>query len=289
MSDPTDRLIERVRAIMPELEIREWSHNSEGTINDVIIVNDEFVFRFIKDERYLRTLEVELRVLDLVRPHVGLDVPAPVYRSADCIAYPLLGGRTLSRKLALGFEPPVRAAVAAQIGTFLHRLHNVDVSAAGELPATRAPVRRENWVDIQARVRRHVYPLLQHHQIEWAEDLLNGALQTPGFFEHAPSLIHGDLAPYHFLFDDRREAISGVIDFGMAGLGDPASDIGGLISIYGETFVRAIGPTYPDLESYLPRARFYAQSIELEWTLLGLERGENFWFAAHLAGARDIF
>jgi aminoglycoside 2''-phosphotransferase len=173
--------------------------------------------------------------------------------------------------------------------TFLQRLHAIDIAAAGELPATRAPVRRETWLDIQARVRRHIYPLLQNYQIAWADDLLNGALETPGFFEYAPALIHGDLAPYHLLFDDQRGALSGVIDFGMAGVGDPASDIGGLISIYGETFVRAIAATYADLERYLPRARFYAQALELEWTLLGLERGETFWFTAHLAGARDIF
>jgi aminoglycoside 2''-phosphotransferase len=289
MPEPTDRLLDRVRAIMPELEIREWSQNSEGNINDVIIVNQEFVFRFIKEERYLTTLEAELRILDLARPLVGLSVPTPVHRGADYIVYPLLGGRTLSRQLVLGFDPPTRAAVAGQIGTFLQRLHAIDIAAAGELPATRAPVRRENWLDIQARVRQHIYPLLQNYQIEWADELLNGALETPGFFEYAPALIHGDLAPYHFLFDDRRGAISGVIDFGMAGVGDPASDIGGLISIYGETFVRAVAATYPDLERTLPRARFYAQSIELEWTLLGLERGEKFWFTAHLAGARDIF
>jgi aminoglycoside 2''-phosphotransferase len=288
MPESTDHLLDRVRAIMPELEIREWSQNSEGNINDVIIANQEFVFRFIKDERYLPTLAAELRILDLARPHVGLSVPTPVYRSADCMVYPLLAGRPLARQLVLGFDPPTRAAVAGQVGTFLQRLHAIDIAAAGELPATRAPVRRENWIDIQARVRQHIYPLLQNYQIEWADDLLNGALETPGFFEYAPALIHGDLAPYHFLFDDQRGAISGVIDFGMAGVGDPASDIGGLISIYGETFVRAIAATYPDLERYLPRARFYAQSIELEWTLLGLERGEPFWFTAHLAGARDI-
>jgi aminoglycoside 2''-phosphotransferase len=289
MPEPTDHLLDRVRAIMPELEIREWSRNSEGNINDVIIVNHEFVFRFIKDERYLATLAAELRILDLARPHVGLSVPTPVYRGADCIVYPLLGGRTLSRQLVLGFDQPTRAAVAGQIATFLQRLHAIDIAAAGELPATRAPVRRENWLDIQARVRQHIYPLLQNYQIEWADELLNGALETPGFFEYAPALIHGDLAPYHVLFDEQRGAISGVIDFGMAGVGDPASDIGGLISIYGETFVLAIAATYPDLERILPRARFYAQSIELEWTLLGLERGEPFWFTAHLAGARDIF
>jgi hypothetical protein len=52
--------------------------------------------------------------------------------------------------------------------------------------------------------------------------------------------------------------------------------------------VSKIEQAYPELGSYLPRARFYAQAIELEWVLLGLETGESFWFTAHLGGPRDI-
>jgi aminoglycoside 2''-phosphotransferase len=79
-----------------------------------------------------------------------------------------------------------------------------------------------------------------------------------------------------------------MLDFGMAGMGDPASDIGNLISVYGETFVAKMGQGYPGLERILPRARFYTQMLEIEWVLRGLESGETFWFTAHLGGARDI-
>lgn len=38
--------------------------------------------------------------------------------------------------------------------------------------------------------------------------------------------IHGDCQPDHFLLDDERRAVLGVIDFGDAGLGDPLWDVG---------------------------------------------------------------
>jgi len=79
-----------------------------------------------------------------------------------------------------------------------------------------------------------------------------------------------------------------VIDFGVAGIGDPALDFGNLITAYGESLIVKMRKSYPNLEKHLPRARFYAQSIELQWVLLGLETGENFWFTAHLGTARDI-
>jgi hypothetical protein len=45
---------------------------------------------------------------------------------------------------------------------------------------------------------------------------------------------------------------------------------------------------YPEMKELLPRARFYAQAIELQWALLGVESGEYYWFTAHIGGARDI-
>jgi len=289
MSDSIDILLQRVQAIMPDLEIEQFERNQEGLINDVLIVNQKFVFRFAKTEEYARILDVEMKILDLVRPQIGIRVPAPVYRSFDCIVYPLLGGEALSRKMVVAFDESTQNNIAEQIGAVLYRLHTMDISKVGwELPATRAPVKREDWLEIQEDVKEKIYPLLQKYQIEWAEDLFNGVLENPESANYEPALIHGDLASYHFLFDHQESKITGVIDFGMAGIGDPASDIGNLINIYGESFVKRIGKSYPNLAKYLPRARFYAQLIELEWILRGMETGEAFWFTAHLASARDV-
>lgn len=133
-----------------------------------------------------------------------------------------------------------------------------------------------------------VYPLMMKHQREWAEDLFDSMLSDRRNFHYQPCLIHGDLGPYHLLFDARISRLNGLIDFGVAGLGDPATDLGNLLQVYGESFVRRLRGQYPEIERYLKRARFYAQAIELEWVLLGLKNGETFWFSAHLGGARDI-
>ena len=289
MLESTDMLLQRVQAMMPELVIEQFERNQEGLINDVLIVNKKFVFRFAKAEEYARVLDVEMKILDLVRPHLGIGVPTPVYRSFDCMVYPLLGGVALSRKMVLAFDESTQNNIAEQIGILLHRLHTTDISKVDwELPSTRAPVKREDWLEIQVAVKEKIYPLLQKYQIEWAEDLFNGVLENPESSHYEPALIHGDLASYHFLFDTRELKITGVIDFGMAGMGDAASDIGNLINVYGESFVKRIGRAYPTLEKYISRARFYSQLIELEWILRGIETGETFWFTAHLVGARDI-
>ena len=141
---------------------------------------------------------------------------------------------------------------------------------------------------LQAQANQKIAPLLQAYQLEWLADLFDSVLNNPQSDQYAPALIHGDLASYHLLLDETGQNLSGVIDFGMAGLGDPANDIGLLISIYGECFVQKMKPAYPQLDTLLPRARFYAQLLEIEWVLHGLESGETFWFTAHLGNARDI-
>lgn len=290
MSDHTAHLRQRVQTIMPDLVITQVELNQEGLINDVAIVNQSLVFRFAKTTQYAEFLQNELKILDLIRDRVGVAVPTPIYRSHDTVVYPFLPGHSLTRNQWLALDSATQQRLAEQLGAFLYGLHTTSIATVDwEIPPTLAPVTYEKWVAIRQRVQEKVYPLLLKHQIQWAEQLFDRVLATPTTFDYVPVLIHGDLAPYHILWDDTKNAITGVIDFGVAGIGDAASDIGILITTYGEHFVHRMQNAYPGLPTYLPRARFYAQSIELQWVLLGLETGENFWFTAHIGGARDVY
>jgi aminoglycoside 2''-phosphotransferase len=259
-------------------------------VNDVGNVNEDTVYRFAKDARAAQLLQTELRVLDLLRPHVQLMLPEPFYRGAGVVAYPLLPGETLSRERWLALDESDRQAVAEQFGRFLQALHTLPLAdeARAGLPPAAAPCRRADWLNLRGRVQERVYPLLLAHQRQWAARLFDGVLGDERIFEYAPVLVHGDLGPYHILFDAQARRIGGIIDFGTAGMGDPATDLGALITVYGEKLVGRMAGVYPQLVELLPRARFYAQAIELQWALMGLETGEAFWFTAHLGGARDV-
>ncbi len=64
-----------------------------------------------------------------------------------------------------------------------------------------------------------------------------------------------------------------MIDFGFAGLGDPASDLAS-ISCSGEAFLRRILKTYPAVEGILERARFYRSTFALFEAFYGLRDGD---------------
>jgi aminoglycoside 2''-phosphotransferase len=284
-----EELRQRVQRLLPDLQIRQFDVSVEGLVKDVVIVNRQYVFRFAKTAAGAADLRGEMRVLDLIKSRVSLRIPEPSLRDGDCVVYPLLDGEPLLLETIRAMPESARTRVAEELGRFLFELHSIDVSAADkDLPATLAPVTRDRWLQIYPGIKETVYPLLWRHQVQWAENLFSNMLRQEDFFEYRPSLIHGDLRPYHILIDNEQCELTGVIDFGVAGVGDPASDFGTLINTYGESFVVKMKSVYPHLEDFLQRARFYAQALELHWVWLGIELKENFWFVAHLGCARDI-
>jgi aminoglycoside 2''-phosphotransferase len=276
----------RIEAICPGLVWSSATVNRDGVINDVIIVNDEVVFRFAKGKEGIRMFAHEARILARVRDALSVAVPDPFYTSDDTMAYRALPGRPLLRAELLSLSDHEQQQVADAIATMLRQLHAVDTGS--DLPATSAPVKRETWLKIRHMIEKHVYPLLMTHQRFWAEALFERYLRHPGLFEWEPCLVHGDLGFHHLLFRGAPPRPHGVIDFGAAGVGDPAIDLAPLCQAYGESFVSRFAAAYPASTELLPRARFYAQAIELMWAATGISKAEPFWHLAHLGGARDL-
>jgi hypothetical protein len=69
----------------------------DGLVNTVLIIDEQWVCRFSKDERGMRALAREAQILALVRHYVDLAVPAFEYHEADFVAYRLIEGRPLYR------------------------------------------------------------------------------------------------------------------------------------------------------------------------------------------------
>jgi aminoglycoside 2''-phosphotransferase len=130
--------------------------------------------------------------------------------------------------------------------------------------------------------------LLQRHQRDWATVHFESHLNDKSNFEYELKVVDTDIPPYHILFDSQKKRINGIIDFGCAGLGDPAIDFGVIMYSYGESFLSRFYQFYPAAETYLRRARFYAGSIELRWVLQGIERNDPKRLTAHIGCAKDM-
>ncbi len=277
---------DRIHQIAPELSIDSISLNNDGLLNDVVIVNDELVFRFPKSDYAKNHLRNEARILRLLQNYISLPIPNPLYETDDCIAYQLIRGKTLRRDILMKFSDADIQAIADQLAQFLRELHHVP-SQGLEIPLADALMKYEGWVNVYARIREKVLPLLMPHLRDWLTEHFENHLADPHNFEYELRVVDTDIPPYHILHDNYAKRISGIIDFGCAGLGDPAIDFGVIMYNYGESFLDRFYRVYPETQMYLRRARFYAGAHEARWLLTGIERNDLSWFAVHIGSAKD--
>lgn len=279
----------KIGEISPDIAVESVELNTGGLMNDVVIVNGEFVFRFPKHEYAFAHLETEARILGFLKGKMTLAVPDPFYTGPDAMAYRIIPGETLRRDMLLELPEADQQTIANQLAGFFSELHGIDVRGAGfEVPPADSLVKYEGWVNAYERVREKVFPMLMPHVREFTRRHFEDFLQDPANFDFGPVMVNTDIPPYHIMFDGSARKINGIIDFGCAGLGDPAADFSVILYNYGEGFFKRMLSVYPAADKYLKRARFYAGALEVRWILTGIERENNWWFAAHTSGAKDF-
>lgn len=280
---------ERIGEISPGLKIETIFINDDGLMNDIVIINDELIFRFPKHDLARKNLPIEAEVLNFLRDKITLEIPKPFYVSDDVMAYPIIPGHTLRRDWLLKLTQNGQQRIADQMAQFFQQLHNIDIAKAGfEIPAADALMHYAGWVDAYERIKLKVFPLLMPHAREFVREHFENFLADENNFAFEPKMVDTDIPPYHIMFDREKNVINGIIDFGCAGVGDPAVDFGVMLYNFGEPFYRRFLRLYPEAEQYLKKARFYAGAHEVRWMLTGIEQNNNWWFGVHVSGAKDF-
>jgi len=280
----------RIRKAVPQIKIESITLNRDGLMNDVVIVNGEVVFRFPKHEYSFKHLKNETRILRLLRNYISLEIPSPLYEIDDALSYRFIPGEALRRDMLMRLSEDDQQAIADQLAQFFKELHGIPINEISdfEIPMADALMKHDGWVNAYQRIRDKVFPLLLPHARDWVEQHFEFHLADKNNFEYELKMVDTDVPAYHILFDRIKRRINGIIDFGCAGLGDPAIDFGVIIYDYGESFLEQFYNVYPEAETYLKRARFYAGAHEVRWLLTGIERNEPFWFAVHIGSAKDM-
>lgn len=75
MPDSAEACAGRIQAIAPDWVVHTAVFNGGGLVNDVVIVNDQLVFRFAKNEYSITALAGELQVLRAIRPQFNKSGP----------------------------------------------------------------------------------------------------------------------------------------------------------------------------------------------------------------------
>ncbi len=196
---------------------------SAGTDNAIYRLGEDMALRFPRIPAATARLEKELRWLPRLAPDLPLAVPVPLAKGTPAEGYPWLWSiyRWLKGENAAldRFAEPRQAAI--DLAHFIIALQRIDPTG-GPPPGEHNFGRGVPLAKRDPRVRAAVASLDTMLDADAVTAAWEAALHTPAW-QGPPVWIHGDLSPGNLLLVQGR--LSGVIDFGGLGVGDPACDL----------------------------------------------------------------
>lgn len=281
MNERAAELAAVVRESYPELEIAGLRLiEGDGQYNELLVVNESLIFRFPRYAPGVKTLQREIAFLGRIQGRTTLPVPDPEYLSHNgatpgraFMGYRMIPGEPLWRERLQAIEDEeTLQRLADQLALFLKELHSIPVGdAVADFPVEDRP---EEWAQLHAEFRRHLYPHMRPDAREQMTRAFERFLGAPQLHDYDLALRHGDFGFGNILYDPESRSIGGIIDFGYAGLGDPAVDIASAMTL-GDAFFGRFHVLYPEIESMLERARFYRSTYALMEALHGAKFGDE--------------
>lgn len=281
----------RIREVYPELTITHSKMNEIGQNNDVLMINDSLVFRFPKYTEGIKKLKKETSVLEGIKGNIPLPVPYPIYQSLEpekvgmvFTGYKLVEGSPLWPGVFIENEEH-HEQIASRLVGFLTALHsqslesmNMEKKSIGEI--------RSSIEDLYDRFKEKLFPHMNERAKVEVSHHFDSFLSKNELLDFQPVLTHGDFGASNILWDPERHEVSGIIDFGEAEVGDPAYDFAGLLSSYGECFVRRCLEMYPNGDRIFDRMNFYRGTFALQEALHGNENYDPVAFENGMKGYR---
>lgn len=178
-----------------------------------------------------------------------------------------------------GFSGENRRHLAQDLASFMRCLHG--------LPTTivRDGYCEESWRELQSRLPSDIFPRLSPAACRAVDAAFRRFADEVGKLPMA--VIHGDFGTGNILADGNR--VTGVIDFGGCGLGDPAYDLASLSAGLGDEFLSELQSHYPDLTGMEDRILFYRGTFPLSDILFGLDHDDEATLAEGVAGTERLF
>lgn len=226
------------------------------------------VIKIARKPQYSEKIDREISILNELAPVLRFRIPSPVERGnvdgRTFVIYRMIKGRILcpdphfqgkNECVLSTLTSGARRRIEEQISVITRELHSLDpgVISPDILPDLGGPSATASRFLSRFRSLGKKYLNLKEQEI------LNERLTI---FEHTYFIkekqvtpIHGDFGTWNMLYSDGQ--ITGIIDWGEAGIGDPAIDVMEIIYSMGEESARRIFSWGSSYEKAFFRARTY--------------------------------
>jgi aminoglycoside 2''-phosphotransferase len=286
----TAPFVHQIETHYPELGIETAVLNQDGQYNNVLIVNDALVFRFAKVPAAIATLQQEIAIQTRIADHLTLAIPYPIYSHTETtivgeafVGYRMIPGQPLWRDaFQTVTDADARSRMAAQLARFLYELHHIPIGGLTPLDLPVGDTGQE-WTELYQRIETKLFTYMRPDARQQVTAHFQPFFDNPERYEFEPTLRHGDFGTGNIIYDPQTASIVGIVDFGFAGLGDPATDFAGLYISFGQAFYEQCYAVYPQMEQALPRVHFYCGTFALMEALFGLENDDRDAFESGIA------
>lgn len=191
---------------------------STGTDNVIYRLGDDLGVRVPRIHWAVQQVELEHAWLPRLAPHLPAPVPEPLAKGqgVDGCPYPWLVYRWLDGEDALVADVPDWCRLARDVGAFVAALQRIDPAGGPPAGARGGPLAPHDRA-----ARRALGALADVIDVDRALAVWDAALAAEPW-TGPPVWVHGDLLPGNVLV--RRGRLSGVIDWSVAGVGNPACE-----------------------------------------------------------------
>jgi aminoglycoside phosphotransferase (APT) family kinase protein len=243
---------EALAAQFPDAGVRgPYSLLGAGFTSIVVEANSEsgpLVFRIARIPEVSEGFERLRALLSAIAPRLPVAVPQPRWIAEPCerfehgvMGYPKVPGHVMSRALFRAADQP---ALAGDFARVIAALHAVPQELTPMLEV-RPPEAR---MTLEYQVRDEVLPVLRREglsdeEMARVETWWETYLMDPDMLSYEPHVTHGDLWWENVLVDESGSRITGVLDWELAAIADPARDFGG-IAYLGYDFLDAVLDAY---------------------------------------------
>ncbi|WP_337990581.1 aminoglycoside phosphotransferase family protein [Lysinibacillus sp. JNUCC 51] len=165
--------------------------------------------------------------------------------------------------------------LAKQLVSFLIELHSISGEKASRDLKLKVRNPREEMYNLYDKIQNTIFPYIRKDAQKEISQSFETFLKGKAFSNLDITLIHRDFGASNILWNPETSMISGIIDFGGSGLGDPAYDFAGILSSYGEKFFEMCINLYPNGNEISERVKFYKSTFALQEALHGIENDDR--------------
>lgn len=191
---------------------------SAGTDNALFRLGEDKVVRLPRIDWAVANIEKEFTWLPKLRSFLPVSIPVPLAKGTPAKDYPWfwsIYSWLEGNNPKVGHIPNPRI-LTDDLVAFIKALHKINLSNG---PASNRGVPLEKR---DTETRKALKELEGMIDINTATTIWEIALKAPKWLK-PPVWIHGDLSPGNILIQKSR--LTGVLDFGLLGIGDPACDL----------------------------------------------------------------